>query len=61
MVRAARKELALRAAETAMIRDTIETDIPARRGFHLVLGGGTRREGLARYAFRPELVCGRAN
>ena len=60
MMRAARKELGLSTDETTMIGDTMETDIlgGAQLGFHtvLVLSGGTRREDLARYAYRPDLV-----
>jgi NagD protein len=43
-----------------MIGDTMETDIlgGAQLGFHtvLVLSGGTRREDLARYTYRPDTV-----
>lgn len=60
MMRAARKELGLATDETTMIGDTMETDIlgGAQLGFHtvLVLSGGTRREDLARYAYRPDIV-----
>ena len=60
MMRAARKELGLQSGETAMIGDTMETDIlgGVQLGFHtiLVLSGGTRREDLALSAFQPELV-----
>jgi NagD protein len=60
MMRAARKELGLATAETTIIGDTMETDIlgGVQLGFHtiLVLSGGTRREDLARYAYRPEVV-----
>ncbi len=60
MMRAARKELALATEETVMIGDTMETDIlgGVQLGFHtvLVLSGGTRREDLVRYAYRPEIV-----
>jgi NagD protein len=60
MMRAARKELGLAAAETTMIGDTMETDIlgAVQLGYHsiLVLSGGTRREDLARYAYQPEWV-----
>jgi NagD protein len=60
MMRAARKELGLATAETTMIGDTMETDIlgGVQLGFRtvLVLTGGTRREDLARYAYRPDLV-----
>src|SRR5687768_12429276 len=60
MMRAARKELGLTTDETTMIGDTMETDIlgGAQLGLHtvLVLSGGTRREDLPRYAYRPEVV-----
>ena len=60
MVRAARKELGLEAAETVMIGDTMETDIlgGVQMGYRtvLVLSGGTSRADLARYAYRPDLV-----
>jgi NagD protein len=60
MMRAARKELGLATDETAMIGDTMETDIlgGVQLGFHtvLVLSGGTRRDDLTRYAYRPEVV-----
>jgi NagD protein len=60
MMRAARKELGLTTDETTMIGDTMETDIlgGVQLGFHtvLVLSGGTRREDLQRYAYRPEIV-----
>ncbi|HVS36725.1 MAG TPA: TIGR01457 family HAD-type hydrolase [Gemmataceae bacterium] len=60
MMRAARKELGLTTEQTTMIGDTMETDIlgGVQLGCHtvLVLSGGTRREDLDRYAYRPELV-----
>ena len=60
MMRAARKELGLTTDETTMIGDTMETDIlgGVQLGFHtvLVLSGGTRREDLDRYAYRPDVV-----
>jgi NagD protein len=60
MMRAARKELGLATAETIMIGDTMETDIlgGVSLGYHtcLVLSGGTKREDLVRYAYRPDLV-----
>jgi NagD protein len=60
MMRAARKELGLSTDETAMIGDTMETDIlgGAQLGFRtvLVLSGGTKADDLPRYAYRPELV-----
>lgn len=60
MIRTARKELGLSTDETTMIGDTMETDIlgGVQLGVHtvLVLTGGTRREDLARFAYRPEIV-----
>jgi 5'-nucleotidase len=60
MMRAARKELGLATDETSMIGDTMETDIlgGVQLGFHtvLVLSGGTKRDDLPRFAYRPELV-----
>jgi NagD protein len=60
MMRAARKELGLRAEETTIIGDTMETDIlgGVQLGYRtvLVLSGGTRREDLVRYAYRPDIV-----
>jgi NagD protein len=60
MMRAARKELGLSTDETTMIGDTMETDIlgGVQLGFHtvLVLSGGTKREDLDKYAYRPEVV-----
>ena len=60
MMRAARKELGLATAETTIIGDTMETDIlgGVQMGYQtvLVLSGGTRREDLARYAYRPDIV-----
>ncbi len=60
MMRAARKELGLSTDETTMIGDTMETDIlgGVQLGFHtvLVLSGGTTRDDLPRYAYRPEVV-----
>jgi NagD protein len=60
MMRMARKELGLATAETTIIGDTMETDIlgGVQMGYRtiLVLSGGTRREDLARYAYRPDLV-----
>src|SRR5262252_7508681 len=60
MMRAARKELGLATEQTTMIGDTMETDIlgGAQLGFHtvLVLSGGTKREDLQRYAYRPDVV-----
>ncbi len=60
MLRAARKELGLTTDQTIVIGDTMETDIlgGAQLGFKtvLVLSGGTRREDLVRYAYRPDKV-----
>jgi NagD protein len=60
MMRAARKELGLSAEETVVIGDTMETDVlgGVQMGCHtvLVLSGSTRREDLARYAYRPDKV-----
>lgn len=60
MMRAARKELGLQTAETIMIGDTMETDIlgGVQMGYKtaLVLSGGTNREDLRRYAYRPDFV-----
>ena len=60
MMRAARKELGLASAETIMIGDTMETDIlgGVSMGYTtaLVLSGGTRREDLALFAYRPDFV-----
>ena len=58
MLRAARKELGLASEDTIVIGDTMETDIlgGVQLNFKtiLVLSGGTRREDLAKYAFRPD-------
>jgi NagD protein len=60
MMRAARKELGLSTDQITMIGDTMETDIlgGVQLGFRtvLVLSGGTKREDLSRYAYRPDLV-----
>jgi NagD protein len=60
MMRAVRKELGLTTDQTTIIGDTMETDIlgGVQLGFHtvLVLSGGTARDDLAKYAYRPELV-----
>jgi NagD protein len=60
MMRAVRKELGLTTDQTTIIGDTMETDIlgGVQLGFHtvLVLSGGTRREDLSRFAYRPEVV-----
>ena len=60
MMRMARSELGLDASRTTMIGDTMETDIlgGVQLGFRtvLVLSGGTRREDLSRFAYRPDMV-----
>jgi NagD protein len=60
MMRAARKELGLSTDETTMIGDTMETDIlgAVQLGFHsvLVLSGGTAREDLEHFTYRPDIV-----
>ncbi|MEM7231451.1 MAG: TIGR01457 family HAD-type hydrolase [Planctomycetota bacterium] len=60
MLRSARKSLGLTTAETTVIGDTMETDIlgGVQLGYRsvLVLTGGTQREDLSRYAFRPDSV-----
>ena len=60
MMRAARKQLQLVASQTVMIGDTMETDIigGVQMGYHtvLALSGGTRREDLVNFAFRPNHI-----
>lgn len=60
MMRMARKEMGLSTAETCMVGDTMETDIlgGVQMGYRtvLVLSGGTKREDLVRYAYRPDLI-----
>ena len=60
MMRAARKQLGLRSSQTTMIGDTMETDIMGgvQMGYRtvLTLTGGTKREDLERFAYRPDLV-----
>jgi NagD protein len=60
MLRGARKELGLSTDQTVVIGDTMETDIlgGVQLGFKtiLVLSGGTRREDLDRFAYKPDLV-----
>jgi NagD protein len=60
MLRGARKELGLTTDQTVVIGDTMETDIlgGVQLGFKtiLVLSGGTRREDLDRYAYRPVMI-----
>lgn len=60
MMRAARKELGLTAAETTMIGDTMETDIIGgiQMGYRtvLVLTGGTSLGDLGNYAYQPDVI-----
>lgn len=60
MLRAARKELGLSSDQTIVIGDTMETDILGGVQLSyktvLVLSGGTSREDLGRYAYRPDKV-----
>jgi NagD protein len=60
MMRAARKALGLTTDEVVMVGDTMETDIlgGVSLGYRTcrVLSGGTKREDLVRYAYRPDLV-----
>jgi NagD protein len=60
MMRMARSELGVDASRTTMIGDTMETDIlgGVQLGFRtiLVLSGGTAREDLGRFAYRPDMV-----
>ncbi len=60
MMRAARKELGLSAAETVMVGDTMETDILGglQMGYHtvLVLSGGTQVEDLDSFAYQPDKI-----
>jgi len=60
MMRGARKEIGLTAAQTIMIGDTMETDIlgGVQLGYRtiLVLTGGTRRDDLRRFAYQPDMV-----
>jgi len=60
MLRAARKEIGLATDETIVIGDTMETDIlgGVQLGFHtiLVLSGGTRKEDVDSYPYKPDLV-----
>jgi NagD protein len=60
MMRGARKELGLSANCTIVIGDTMDTDIlgGVQLGYKtvLVLSGGTRRDDLVRYAYRPDRV-----
>jgi NagD protein len=65
MMRAARKELGLEAANTIMIGDTMDTDIlgGVQMGYRtvLVLSGTTSREDLKDFAYRPDLVVDSIN
>ncbi|MBL8819197.1 MAG: HAD family hydrolase [Planctomyces sp.] len=60
MMRAARKELGLEAAETIIIGDTMETDIlgGVQMGYKtiLVLSGTTSQEDLSKFAYRPDVI-----
>jgi NagD protein len=60
MMRAARKEMGLTTDETAIIGDTMETDIlgGVQLGYHtvLVLTGGTRADDLSRFTYEPDVV-----
>ena len=60
MMRAARKKLNLRTDQTIMIGDTMQTDIlgAAPLGFKsiLVLSGGTLKEDLDHFSYKPDLV-----
>ena len=59
-MQAAREELGLEAQHTVVIGDTMETDIlgGVQLGYRtiLVLSGGTCREDLARFAYRPDKI-----
>lgn len=61
MMRGARKVLQLRASETIMIGDTMETDILGghQLGYFtiLVLSGGTPFDALARYSYQPDMTA----
>lgn len=60
MLRGARKELGLSTDETIVIGDTMSTDVlgGVQLGYKtiLVLSGGTQREDLIHYAYRPDLI-----
>ena len=62
MLRAALNDLGSTHEETIVIGDTMETDIlgGVQLGFRtiLVLSGGTRREDLTRYTYRPDKIVG---
>ncbi len=60
MMQGAREDMGLTADHTIVIGDTMETDIlgGVQMGYKtiLVLSGGTRREDLTRFAYRPDKV-----
>jgi len=60
MMRAARKELGLRAGQTTMIGDTMDTDIlgGVQMGYRtvLVLSGGTDETDIDAYGYRPDVI-----
>lgn len=60
MIRAARKELGLTASETTIVGDTMETDIlgGVQMGYRtvLVLSGGTKRDDLKSFAYKPDYI-----
>lgn len=60
MMRAARKEMGLDSENTVMVGDTMETDIlgAVQLGYQsvLVLSGGTKRENLRDFAYRPDII-----
>lgn len=62
MMRSARKALKLETAETTVIGDTMDTDIQGgvQMGYKtiLVLSGITKKEELAHYAFKPDMIVG---
>jgi NagD protein len=62
MMRSARKTLKLETAETTVIGDTMDTDIQGgvQMGYKtiLVLSGIAKKEELAHYAFKPDLIVG---
>lgn len=60
MMRSARKALGLETADTTVIGDTMDTDIQGgvQMGYHtiLVLSGVTKKDDIARFAFKPDLI-----
>lgn len=60
MMQGAREELGLRADSTIVIGDTMDTDIlgGVQLGYRtiLVLSGGTRRDDLLKFAYRPDKI-----